>query len=202
MSARLIVFVLLACASAASAAELGRLFYTTAQRATLDNARKQNIRVEIGGDNEQQAAPVPQNLSINGMVRRSDGKTTVWMNNRVVADRNVGGVGVVPSRNDNRVQLIVPDSGRSVDLKVGQTVEIVSGRIEEGYARRAAPSPETPADKDKPSTAAADAAKAQAAAAQRRRAREDTFEPAPVAPAQPAPPAADAAPAENKPGPY
>ena len=195
MTARLIAIVLMIFAGAASAAELGRMFYTPAQRATLDNARKQNIRVDIGNDSEQ-AAPVPQNMSVNGVVRRSDGKNTVWMNNRIVADRNVAGVGVVPSRNDNRVKLTVPDSGRSVDLKVGQTIEIVSGRIEESYARRVAPNPETPSA-DKPVAAGADASKAQTpAATPRRRARDDPFEPAPAAPVEPAPPAA-AAPAAN-----
>ena len=197
MSARLTVIVLMACAGAASAAELGRMFYTPAQRATLDNARKQNIRVDIGNDNEQ-AAPVPQNLSVNGVVRRSDGKSTVWMNNRIVADRNVGGVSVVPGRNDNRVNLTVPDSGRSIDLKVGQTVEIISGRIEENYARRAAPNPETPPSADKPAAAGADASKAQPPAAPpRRRARDDPFEPAPSAQPEPAPPASSAPPAKS-----
>jgi hypothetical protein len=190
MSARLLAVVILVCGTGAGAAELGRMFYTPAQRATLDNARKQNIKVDIGNDNEQ-AAPVPQNLSVNGLVRRSDGKSTVWMNNRIVTDRNVSGVAVVPSRNDNRVKLTVPDSGRSVDLKVGQTIEVVSGRIEESFARREIPiNPETPAAK--PGATAAEAPKAEAVAPPRRRARDaqDQFEPAPAVTAEPPLPAA------------
>jgi hypothetical protein len=114
------------------------MFYTPAQRATLDNARKQNIRVEIGNESEQQpaAAPVPQNVSVNGIIRRSDGKNTIWLNNRVVNEQNPGGMNAAIGKSDNRVRLSVPDSGRSVDLKVGQTVEIVSGTIEESYLRR------------------------------------------------------------------
>ena len=42
------------------------------------------------------------------------------------------------AKSDNRVRLSVSESGRSVDLKVGQTVEIVSGTIEESYLRRPA----------------------------------------------------------------
>src|SRR6478735_5420725 len=131
---------LLAIANAASAAELGRMFFTPAQRATLDNARKQNIRVEIGNESEQQpaAAPVPQNVSVNGIIRRSDGKNTIWLNNRVVNEQNPSGMNAAIVKSDNRVRLSVPDSGRSVDLKVGQTVEIVSGTIEESYLRRPA----------------------------------------------------------------
>ena len=144
MSVRFTAIVLMLCAGSAASAELGRLFFTPAQRATLDNARKQNLAIEIGNDNEQAAppppAPVPQNVSVNGLVRRSDGKSTVWLNNRAVTD-NAGGIDVSTLKNDDRVKLSVPGSGRSVDLKVGQTVEIVSGTIEEAYARRTPPQP-------------------------------------------------------------
>lgn len=129
-------------AGAAGAAELGRMFYTPAQRATLDNARKQNIRVEIGNDNSEQqqpsAAPVPQNVSVNGVIRRSDGKNTIWLNNHAISEQQAGGINAAVGKGDNRVHLRVPESGRSVDLKVGQTVEIVSGTIEENYLRRPA----------------------------------------------------------------
>ncbi|MEO8442085.1 MAG: hypothetical protein ABI547_06325 [Betaproteobacteria bacterium] len=131
---------LLAIANAASAAELGRMFYTPAQRATLDNARKQNFRAEIGNENEQQpaAAPVPQSVSVNGVIRRSDGKNTIWLNNRVVNEQQPGNLNAAIGKADNRVRLNVPESGRNLDLKVGQTVEIVSGTIEESYLRRPA----------------------------------------------------------------
>lgn len=153
MSARLLVIILLAQAGAAAAADLGRLFFTPAQRVTLDNARKQNIRIEIGNDGsepqqQQAAAPVPQNMSVNGLVRRSDGKSTVWVNDRPVGDTGAGGIKVVPGKTGDRVKITVPDGSRTVDLRVGQTAEILSGRIEEGYARQATPPPEpTPAAK-------------------------------------------------------
>jgi len=144
---RLAAIILMLCAGPLAAADLGRMFFTPAQRDTLDNARKQNIRVEIGSDNEQAAAPapVPRNVSVNGVVRRSDGKSTVWLNNRAVSEPRAAGINVAPGKTDNRVKLSVPESGRSVDLKVGQTVEIVSGAIQEGYARRATSEPEAKA---------------------------------------------------------
>ncbi len=140
----LVLLCLLAIANAASAAELGRMFFTPAQRATLDNARKQNIRAEIGNENEQQpaAAPVPQNVSVNGVIRRSDGKNTIWLNNRVVNEQQPGSLNAAIGKGDNRVRLNVLESGRNVDLKVGQTVEIVSGTIEESYLRRPAAKPD------------------------------------------------------------
>ena len=135
---------LLSMTDAASAAELGRMFFTPAQRATLDNARKQNIRVEIGNESEQQPATptVPQNVRLNGMIRRSDGKNTIWLNNRIVNEQQPGNLNAAIGKGDNKVRLSLPDSGRNLDLKVGQTVEIVSGTIEEGYLRRPAAKPE------------------------------------------------------------
>src|SRR4051812_20202067 len=136
-----IVMTLLFVAEASLAADLGRMFFTPAQRAILDNARKQNIRAEISNDGEQQpsAPPVAQNVSVNGFIRRSDGKNTVWLNSRAVNEQQTGGISAVVGKNDDRVRLNVPESGRKLDLKVGQTVEIVSGTIEESYLRRTSP---------------------------------------------------------------
>jgi len=76
------------------------------------------------------------------VIRRSDGKNTIWLNNRIVNEQQPGSMGAAVGKADNRVRLNVPDSGRKLDLKVGQTVEIVSGTIEESYLRRPAAKPE------------------------------------------------------------
>ena len=134
--------VLMLGAGTAAGAELGRLFFTPAQRATLDQMREKNIGMEATGDKEP-VPPAPRNVSLDGVVRRSDGNNTVWLNNRAVSPPQAGGIGVATGKNDNRVKLTVPESGRSFELKVGQTAEIVSGIIAESYARRAPlPKPE------------------------------------------------------------
>ena len=85
-----LVCCMLAFAGNTGAAELGRLFFTPAQRALLDNARQQNIRIELGNDGEQQqAAPVPQNVSVTGLVQRSDGRSTVFLDGKPYAAREV-----------------------------------------------------------------------------------------------------------------
>src|SRR3954462_13165036 len=136
----LLLLALLPIANACVAAELARMFFTPAQRATLDNARKQNIRVEIGNESEQQpAAPaVPQNVRLNGMIRRSDGKNTIWLNNRIVNEQQPGNLNAAIGKGDNKVRLSLPASGRNVDRKAGKMVEIVCGPIEESYCRRPA----------------------------------------------------------------
>ena len=202
MSGRLAAaIVLMLGAGTAASADLGRMFFTPTQRATLDNARKPNIRGEVGSDNAQ-AAPVPQNVSVNGVVQRSDGKSTIWLNNRPVAEPQAGGINVMPSKNDNRVKLTVPKSGRSVELKVGQSVEIVSGTIEEGYSRRSPPKPE-PSPAGKPGATSAETPQPQTAPRQPRRARDlqDQYEPGPPAPTEPDAPGA-VTPGGNRRGSY
>ena len=176
---------LLFYAGATMSADFGRMFFTPEQRAILDDARKKNLRIEIGTENVQPAAsPAPQNLSVNGIVRRSDGKSTVWLNNRAVTEPRAGDINVVTGKNDNRVKLTDPASGHSVDLKVGQSVEIVSGTVQENYVRRPTSKPEV---KSEPESGSIPASAAQAnagepvtlrsrRAAQRRRVIDDLID--------------------------
>lgn len=115
------------------------MFFTPAQRASLDVARSQRARTALSTEKpEQEAAPVPQTITYSGVLRRSDGKTTVWINNQPVQDRESAGAAAIVGRvrPDGSVTLQVPQSGRSVTLKPGQSVELLSGAVEEGYSRR------------------------------------------------------------------
>lgn len=147
---------LLACCALVAAAlpapapaqeRLGRLFFTPAQRASLDVARSQRARAALATERaEQEATPVPQTITYSGVLRRSDGRTTVWINNQPVHDRESAGAAAIVGRvrPDGSVTLQVPQSGRSVTLKPGQSVELLGGTVEEGYSRRPqeAPKPE------------------------------------------------------------
>ncbi|MBI4196061.1 MAG: hypothetical protein HY526_13400 [Betaproteobacteria bacterium] len=134
--------LVLAIGDACGAEPLGRLFFTPAQRAQLDAARGDKLRAPLAAEPEE-APRAPEVVTYGGLVRRSDGKTTVWINDRPTDD----GTGATGSpvrsrvRPDGSINLLVPQANRSVDLKVGQSVEIVSGRIAEPYAREPAPQP-------------------------------------------------------------
>lgn len=140
---------LVACGTLAAAAisvpasaqeRLGRMFFTPAQRASLDVARSQRARAAVATEKSEQeeATPVPQTITYSGVLRRSDGKTTVWINNQPVHDRESAGAAAIVGRvrPDGSVTLQVPQSGRSVTLKPGQSVELLSGAVEEAYSRR------------------------------------------------------------------
>jgi len=133
-------------AAAQAQERLGRLFFTPAQRVSLDVARSQRARAALSTEKtEDEATPVSQTITYSGHIRRSDGKTTVWINNQAVHDRESAGAAAIVGRvrPDGSVTLQVPQSGRSVSLKPGQSVELLTGSVEEGYSRRVeAPKPE------------------------------------------------------------
>src|SRR5262249_30099607 len=102
------------------------MFYTPDQREALDGARAKKSRVAIGGEKqerqeEQPPAPLqPEIVTYGGIVRRSDGSSTVWINSRPVSDKDKASAPVLGQvRPDGRVTVHGTQTGRSVDLKVG-----------------------------------------------------------------------------------
>ena len=192
--------VLAAAPSPAPAAEpLGRLFFTPDQRVSLDAARSKKTRVTTEEATEKPPAPpVPEVVTYGGVVRRSDGKSTVWLNDRAVDEKDArAGTAIVGRvRPDGSVTVQSAQTGRSVDLRVGQRAELLSGKVEEGYATRgvtnkpdasaAKPGADPGAgstDKDKEETARRDR--------ERRRDLDDAIRALEAASARPAPPPAE-----------
>ena len=115
-----------------SAEPLGRLFFTPQQRATLDNSRGQNIKIEV-----ETETPAVEIISVNGVIKRSDGQSTVWINNHPLNEKRApSGIKIISrSADDASVTLQLPQSSRNVDLKVGQNLDTASGQIQESYQR-------------------------------------------------------------------
>jgi hypothetical protein len=152
--------------AAAQQEAMGRLFFTPAQRSSLDVARSQRARATLSTERteEQPAVPQEQTITYGGAVRRSDGKSTVWINGRPVTEQEAAAGATVVGRvgADGSVSLQVPQSGRSVQLKPGQSLELLSGTIEEAYSRKPVAPEAKPAAKpqaDAKKEAAAEAAK-------------------------------------------
>lgn len=184
--------VLLACSIGSllphtvQSAELERLFFSPAQRAQLDTMRAQRDRRGAQTtDGEQPGPQGPDAVTYDGVVRRTDGKSTVWLNGKPVNDRTRNNdVNVVGVRGDGAVTIAVPQADRAASLRVGQTLDVNSGTIEEPYARRAT--------RYRPPEIAgpAPAAVANTSAAAKRAARRDEIDPESGA----APPERDAKP--------
>ena len=112
-------------------AELGRLFHTPEQRALLDLARKTGPVSAIG---DPDAPSAEQGLSVSGIVTRSDGKRSTWVNGRVEHDAAVSG-----KRDGSQVWVKVP--GGEIKLKVGQSLDPATGQVAESYRHAPPPAP-------------------------------------------------------------
>lgn len=128
--------ICLTFAAAVPAAEVGRLFFTPSERAQLDVARTQKkAPPPTASAHAQTDTPVPEIVSYGGIVRRSDGKALLWLNNRVVEEKEaLGALSLKGSvRSDGAVTLQMPESGSSIEVKVGQSVDLQSGRVAERH---------------------------------------------------------------------
>lgn len=133
-----VLFLLGTLSPAALAAEpVGRIFYTPEQRAQLDSLRKQRAIVSQARDE-----PAPETVTYNGIVRRSDGKTVVWMNNQPLSDAELrSGQALVGSiGRDGKLTLSSQQGGDGpkLELKVGQSATLLSGKVDESFAQRPA----------------------------------------------------------------
>ena len=138
-----LLLLVIAGNAAAADATLGRLFYTPEQRAALEEARRRNIRAE------EQAAEAskkpkpdgPRTVTLNGVVRRSDGESMIWVNGKPVENEVNDGMRVRLTPDQSGVTVHDTEKGRTVRLKVGQHANLLTGKVEENYARRQAPPP-------------------------------------------------------------
>lgn len=121
----------------ASAAEqstpLGRLFFSPEQRVELDALRAKKVAAS-----QTKEEPLPEVVRYSGIVRRTDGKTTVWVNSKVLSDQELREQQTLAGRveRDGRVTLRTQATGAvsaAVRLKVGQHAELTSGRVDENY---------------------------------------------------------------------
>jgi hypothetical protein len=127
MKARHLLWLFAGVLQPAFADELGRIFFTPEQRALLELAQQQATAADAEGEG----------VTLNGIVVGSDGRQTVWVNGRPKPDaRAVGpGAALIP----------LPAGPGQVRLKVGQTLDPITGRVGERLRRPAAtPTPPSP----------------------------------------------------------
>lgn len=123
---RLVFLLLLTFSLSAVAAEMGRLFFSPTERARLNELRANAKTVEQVDQTNPEAAEVvapPSDVSVQGYVKRSDGKkNTVWVNGQPVQEGSrAGGVDVGKLQGgSNQVPLTLSGSGKAVKLKAGQ----------------------------------------------------------------------------------
>ncbi|MFL6579684.1 MAG: hypothetical protein ACJ8G2_02990 [Burkholderiales bacterium] len=113
--------------TARAAEPLGRLFFTPAQRHIFDSGK------QLPSTTPKAAPPGPQTAKLNGVVTRSDGENTVWINGHTI-DRKNPPIKATASPTDPAVARVeLPDAKNSVKLKVGQRYVRSTGKIIESY---------------------------------------------------------------------
>ncbi|MFP5393020.1 MAG: hypothetical protein ACLGI6_15975 [Gammaproteobacteria bacterium] len=125
--AALLSSLLLVCAGAqAQTAYIGRLFTSPAERHQLDVAR--GVAPAPPPPPVALAAPpppAPAPVTINGVVKRSGGPSTVWMNSAAQSSQDVGGPARTP-----QVTVTLP-GGQRMQIKPGQTVDMSAGSVKD-----------------------------------------------------------------------
>lgn len=117
LQACLLAALITPCSTALSAEEpsLGRLFNTPHRRTQLDELRRRNVPIQ-----RPAATPVTQNIRLDGIVRRSNGPTTVWIN----GERHQG---KLPVQALSAQSVHVQNArNHAQELKVGETLRIRS----------------------------------------------------------------------------
>lgn len=114
LQACILIMLALPCSSAMAAEEpeLERLFNTPQRRAQLDELRRRNVPIQ-----RPAATPVTQNIRLDGIVRRTSGPTTVWINGEIQQDQ------VKIQAAGNTSAQISTGSGRAIELKVGEQLK-------------------------------------------------------------------------------
>jgi hypothetical protein len=108
--------IFVACTTSAQATEadwqngLGRLFVSPQRRALLDELRHNNARV----DSTQQL----DSVRLDGIVRRSSGKQTVWINGQGYTDH------APVTHLDDSSARVISGSKDGVELKVGESMHL------------------------------------------------------------------------------
>jgi hypothetical protein len=150
----LLVLAALASPCVGEEAPLGRLFLSPEQRVVLDNARRNRIRAEAlaAAADKKPKIPPARSVTINGIVSRSDGESIVWVNGQPTEGETEDGLRVTVSPgSQSSIVVREPEKGRKVRLKVGQRADLLTGRIEESYERKAeAPRPAASAPETTP----------------------------------------------------
>jgi hypothetical protein len=129
---------------AAAEDDFGRLFSSQAERKKLDILRK-NQKLIIASPQqsarlEPAADELPEPVTLQGYVKRSDGSTTLWINNKTVQENSIQDdveIGRLSKLNNSAkngsdsLSVRIPATGKSVRLKAGQVYEPETGRIVE-----------------------------------------------------------------------
>jgi hypothetical protein len=131
-------------------ANSSRLFTSPTERAKLDSLRQAASAVALQAQETQKepeaettAIPLPAQITMQGYVKRSDGKkSTVWINHQALQENSATAdvqIGILPNKNQrdsHALSLKLPSNGQKFNLKAGQSYLPDENRVVEVNAHR------------------------------------------------------------------
>jgi hypothetical protein len=126
---------------AAQSQFIDRLFTTTEERLHLDELRREYEY----GEPAVEAAPVQANveedpvvsrLTINGVVLRSSGNNSTWVNGTRIGPAGSTREGIrISEDEEGGVRITLPSGADTIRLKPGQKIDVASGTVLDAYQR-------------------------------------------------------------------
>jgi hypothetical protein len=121
---RPLAFVLILFFGNAQAEELGRLFFTPEQRAALDARRKARVP-----DRPAMTSVVSPTTRLDGYVKRSGGRSTVFVNGEALLEGTADAPVIDPERRGGRVPVTGGEGRPRVELRPGQVLDRDTGAV-------------------------------------------------------------------------
>jgi hypothetical protein len=121
---RFLAFLLFILINGAQAQELGRLFFTPEQRAALDARRKARVP-----DRPAVTSVVSPTTRLDGYVKRSGGRSTVFVNGEALLEGTAEAPVVDPERRGGRVRVSGGEGRPRVELRPGEVLERDTGAV-------------------------------------------------------------------------
>lgn len=129
----LLLFCVLAHGAAAGTTDpgpLGPVFFDAGERASIEARRRALLSGATATEADvpgPAARPVARQRRLEGLARRSDGRSVAWFDGERVVD-GTRWQGFVVTIQDARV-LLVAAAGRRLSLSVGQSIDLDSGQV-------------------------------------------------------------------------
>lgn len=118
--------VLLAAPTGGEAQELGRLFFTPEQRSALDARRKARVP-----DRPAVTTVVSPTTRLDGYVKRSGGRSTVFVNGEAMLEGTADAPVVDPERRGGRVPVPTGEGSQRVELRPGEVLDRGTSQVKD-----------------------------------------------------------------------
>jgi hypothetical protein len=138
----LMITCLCLCSNALGENDFGRFYTSPRQRLQLDELRSQrpqddieiNVQTENFEDPDivEETVNLVDSITVNGLVYRSDGKNTAWINSNSTIEGSIVNQYTRVNEQDvhaNKVEITLPDNKSRIELKVGQQYDVHTQQV-------------------------------------------------------------------------